>query len=153
VQRLLVHRAAVQRVDGALVGARPPLEAALEQRGDRALRAAGRAPQQQDPPPRLVALGGRVEVPDDTLQRHVEAEQVGREEAIGHLPGVQAVRPAGGLDHVRHALMRRRGDRRPLRHPIDVLVEGDQLRGLGRPLPGGFRQRLLELHGAPLKKT
>jgi hypothetical protein len=153
VQRLLVHRAAVQRVHGALVGRRPLLEAALEQRGDRALGAAGRPPEQQDPPAGLVALGGGLEVADDALERHVEAEELLGEEPVGDLAGMQTVRVARRLDHVVNPLVRACRDRLALRHPIDVLVEGDELGGLGRALLRSVRQCLLEIHLAPLRRV
>ena len=82
MQRLLVHRATLQRVESTIVRAAPGLQALLQQRRDRALGAARRAPQQQDAAARLVALRRRLEVTHDAVQGHVEPEQVAREEVV-----------------------------------------------------------------------
>ena len=92
VQRLLVHRAALERVDRAVVGARPGLEAALEQPGDRARRPAG--PKQQDAPAGLVALGRGLEVAHDTFERHVEAEQLAERSCRRLSPACRPSQPA-----------------------------------------------------------
>ena len=95
------------------------------------LAPAGRPPQQQDPATRLVTLGRGLEVAHQSVQRHVEPEQLVAEEVVGDLAGVEAVGESGGPDHVVDPLVRCGGDRRPLCDPVDVLVERDDLGVLG----------------------
>src|SRR5581483_7848754 len=64
VERLLVHGAALDRVHGAVVGTRIPLEPALEERDDRRLSAADRPHEQQDALAHLEAARGGAEVLD-----------------------------------------------------------------------------------------
>ena len=74
MQRLFVHRAVFDRVNGARFGARPFFEAALEHVDDRRLTAADWSHQQQDAFAHFKTLGRGLEVLDDSGDRLFDAE-------------------------------------------------------------------------------
>ena len=74
VERLLVHRAALDGVDGAIVRARVRLQAALEHADDGRFAAADRPHQQEDPLAHLQPLAGGAEVVHHLPERVVNTE-------------------------------------------------------------------------------
>ena len=61
-----------------------------------------------------MTLGGGLEVAHESVERHIESEELLAEEAVGHFAGVVTVAETGGANHVVYALVSGGGDRRPL---------------------------------------
>ena len=80
IQRRLVQRRALQRVQRAVVGVAVFLEPALEQDHERGLAARRRPEQQQQSSADVGARGRGLEVVDDALERAVDAEQLAGEQ-------------------------------------------------------------------------
>ena len=80
MQGRLVHRTALDRVQGACVGAAVLLKPALEQDHQRGLASRGRPEEQEQPATDFGAGAGRFEVVDETLEGLVDAEQFVLEE-------------------------------------------------------------------------
>src|SRR5215510_11287969 len=82
MQRLLVHRAVLDPVDGPRLGARPVLQPAFEQGDDGRFTAADRPHQQQNPFPDFESLRRRLEIFDNFGDRLLDAEQLAAEKVI-----------------------------------------------------------------------
>ena len=133
VQRLLVHRAAGDGVDGASSSAGVLFEAALEHRDDRRLAAADRAHQQQDALAHLEPPGRRREVVDQMLQRALDAEQLVREEVVAGVSPTGASRRPGPSACRRRARARGCAMRGFCQDEVEVLLEGALARRAAAP--------------------
>src|SRR3989442_4760743 len=108
MQRRLVHRAAVDRVERARVGLAIGLEAALEQDHHARLAARGRPEKQQEPAADFGAGARRLEVIDDTRDRVVDSKELVLEKLTAELAAdvVETV----GAQHVPGVLLARAHD-------------------------------------------
>jgi len=105
VQRRLVHRAAVDRIERAGIGLAIGLEAALEQ-DDHARLAARRRPEQQQQASANFGTGARrLEVVEHATDRVVDAEELVLEELAAELAVGEALVESVGAQHVPHVLM------------------------------------------------
>ena len=127
VERLLVHRASLKRVDATGIGARPALEAALDRRGDRRLRTSRRSPQQQDPPTGLMTARRCAEVLNQVGEWLIEPEHLAVKERSSHGSGDGVLVESGGFDHRKHAGVGTGRDRRMRLHELDILLQVDHL--------------------------
>ncbi|GBD17394.1 hypothetical protein HRbin26_02314 [bacterium HR26] len=123
MQRLLVHRAALDGVDRAAVSAGVLLEAALELGDDGRLPTADRPHQEQDALAYFEPLRCRAEVLDDLLERLLESEDLVGEELVAD-PAIVQLLDAGIHDHVVDPGMRELSDLRVLEHQLEIVGEG-----------------------------
>ena len=122
MERFLVHRAILNRVDSAFRGATILLQATFDQVDDGGLTTTDGTHEQEDAFAHLKALGGGVEVVDDLLERFFDTEDLVIEK------GIAGVAQAGGLDacisdHMIDALMRKSSYLWFLRRNLEVLRE------------------------------
>ena len=129
VQRRLVQRRALQRVQRAVVGVAVFLEPALHQNHERRLAARRRSEQQQQAPADVGTRGRRFEVIDDSFERAIDAEQLAGEQRCRRRRRLQR----GGAFTPRRVAIR-------AQHVVDVLMR--RARQLGRILGENFVQEL-----------
>ncbi len=131
VQRRLVQRRALQRVQRAVVGVAVFLETALQQDHERRLAARRRTEQQQQASADVGARGRGLEVVDDALERAVDAEQL-----AGEQRGRRRLGSPGCTVHARRIAIR-------AEHVVDVLMRrARQLAGIfGKNVVRGTRRR------------
>src|SRR5262245_17952672 len=126
MQRLLVHRAVLDTVDGPGLGARPVLQPAFEQGDNGRFTAADRPHQQQNSFTDFESLRRRLEIFDNLGDRLLDAEQLAAEKVI---PRDLVSRAFGdflhpvGQYHVADACVRERSETQISRDQLEVFPE------------------------------